>query len=71
MLIIVYKEVKQCKEEWKAVMEKLVKVGSVVVNVGNMCRNHGLKVEELPSDLLAIFGSFQRCLFPFTEYVVV
>jgi hypothetical protein len=45
-------------------MEKLAKVGSVVVNVGNMCRNHGLKVEELPSDLLAIFGSFQRCFFP-------
>jgi hypothetical protein len=62
--MIVYKEVKQCKEEWKVVMEKLAKVGSVVVNVGNMCRNRGLKVEELPSDLLAIFGSFQRCLFP-------
>jgi hypothetical protein len=41
-------------------MEKLAKVGSVIVNVGNMCRNNGLKIEELPSDLLAIFGSFQR-----------
>jgi hypothetical protein len=61
--MIVYKEVNQCKEEWKLVMEKLAKVGSVVVNVGNMCRNHGLNVEELPSDLLAIFESFQRCLF--------
>ncbi|KAH9971659.1 hypothetical protein BGW80DRAFT_429393 [Lactifluus volemus] len=56
-------EVKQCKGEWKLVMEKLVKVGSVIVNVGNMCQNHGLKLEELPSDLLAIFESFQRCLF--------
>jgi hypothetical protein len=61
--MIVYKEVKQCKGEWKLVMEKLAKVGSVVVNVGNMCRNHGLKIEELPSDLFAIFGSFQRCFF--------
>jgi hypothetical protein len=61
----VYKEVKQYKEEWKVVMEKLAKVGSVVANVGNMCRNHGLKVEELPSDLLAVFRSFERCLFPF------
>jgi hypothetical protein len=58
--MIVYKEVKQCKGEWKLVMEKLAKVGSVVVKVGNMCQNHGLKIEELPSDLLAIFGSFQR-----------
>ena len=63
--MMVYQEVKQCKEEWKVVMEKLAKVGSVIVNVGNMCRNHGLKVEELPFDLLAIFGSFQRCLFSF------
>ena len=62
--MIVYKVVKQCKGEWKLVMEKLAKVGSVVVNVGNMCRNHGLKIEELPSDLLAIFGYFRRCLFP-------
>jgi hypothetical protein len=59
----VYKEVKQFKGEWKLVMEKLAKVGSVVVNVGNMCRNHGLNVEELPSDLVGIFGSFQRCVF--------
>jgi hypothetical protein len=59
----VYKEVKQCKGEWKLVMEKLAKVGSVVVNVGNMCRNHGVNIEELPSDLLGIFGSFQRCVF--------
>ena len=60
--MIVYKEVKQFKGEWKLVMEKLAKVGSVVVNVGNMCRNHGLNVEDLPSDLFAMFGSFQRCV---------
>jgi hypothetical protein len=64
--MIVYKEVKQCKEEWKVVMEKLVKVGSVVVDVGDMCRNHGLKVERLPSDFLAILGSFQRCVCAFS-----
>jgi hypothetical protein len=61
--MIVYKEVKQCKGEWKLVMEKLATVGSVVVYVGDMCRNHGLKIEKVPHDLLAIFGSFQRCLF--------
>jgi hypothetical protein len=61
--MIVYKEVKQFKGEWKLVMEKLDRVGSFVANVGNVCRNHGLKVEELPSDLLAIYESFQRCPF--------
>jgi hypothetical protein len=61
--MIIYQEVKQCKAEWKLVMEKLAKVGGVVVKVGDMCRSHGLKVEGLPSDLLAIFESFQR--YPF------
>jgi hypothetical protein len=61
--MLVYKEVKQCKEEWKLVMEKLAKVGSVIVNVGNLCRNHGLKIDELPSELLAIIKSFERCPF--------
>jgi hypothetical protein len=61
--MIAYKEVKQCKEEWKLVMEKLVKVGSVIVNIGNLCRNHGLKIDELPSELLAIIKSFER--YPF------
>jgi hypothetical protein len=61
--MVVYKEVKQFKGDWKLVMDKLAKVGSFIVNVGNMCRSHGLDVEELPSDLLAIYKSFQR--YPF------
>jgi hypothetical protein len=55
--------VKQFKEEWEVVTEKLKNVGSVVVDVGTMCQKHGLKEEELPSDLLTVLGSLQRCLF--------
>jgi hypothetical protein len=62
--MIIYQEVRQYKEEWTAVMEKLVNVGSVVVNVGTMCQRHGLKEEELPPDLLNVSGSFQRYIYP-------
>jgi hypothetical protein len=57
--------VKQFKEEWEVVSEKLKNVGSVVVDVGKMCQKYGLKKEELPSDLLTVLGSLQRCLFLF------
>jgi hypothetical protein len=66
-LMIVYQEVKQYKEEWEAVMEKLHNVGTVVVYVGKMCQRHGLKKEELPSDLLTVLGTLQRCLFLLTK----
>jgi hypothetical protein len=62
MFMIIYQEVKQYKEEWAAVMEKLANVGSIVVNVGTMCQRHGLKEEELPPDLLSVLGSFQKYL---------
>ncbi|KAH9973589.1 hypothetical protein BGW80DRAFT_1308347 [Lactifluus volemus] len=55
-------EVKQYKEEWEAVMEKLHNVGTVVVYVGKMCQRHGLKKEELPSDLLTVLGTLQSDL---------
>ena len=70
--MIVYKELKQYKGEWKLVMEKLAKLGNVVVNVGKVYQDHGLKIEELPHDLLAIFVSFRRCFLPLLDiYIVV
>ncbi|KAH9033003.1 hypothetical protein EDB85DRAFT_1157503 [Lactarius pseudohatsudake] len=53
-------EVKQYKEECELVMRKLARVASIVVNVGEMCRKHNLKEEDLPGSLLAIMGSLQR-----------
>jgi hypothetical protein len=62
--MIAYKEVKQCKGELNLVMEKLEKVGSVVINVDNMCRNHGKNMEDLPAEFRGPFESFQRYRFP-------
>ncbi|KAH8985366.1 hypothetical protein EDB92DRAFT_1949953 [Lactarius akahatsu] len=53
-------EVKQYKEECELVMRKLARVASIVVNVGEMCRKHNLKEEDLPGSLLAIMGSLRR-----------
>ncbi|KAH8991398.1 hypothetical protein EDB86DRAFT_2935232 [Lactarius hatsudake] len=41
-------------------MRKLARVASIIVNVGEMCRRHNLKEEDLPGSLLAIMGSLQR-----------
>ncbi|KAH9051392.1 hypothetical protein EDB83DRAFT_1309398 [Lactarius deliciosus] len=53
-------EVKQYKDECELVMRKLARVASIIVNVGEMCRKHNLKEEDLPGSLLAIMGSLQR-----------
>jgi hypothetical protein len=60
VLTIGYQEVKQCKEEWGVVMQKLANVGKVVVDVGEMCRMHDLKEEELPPNLRTVLGSLER-----------
>jgi predicted transcriptional regulator len=58
----VYQEVNQYMEEWGVVMEKLANVGSVVVDVGEICREHDLKEEELPPNLRTVLGSLNRCV---------
>jgi hypothetical protein len=63
--------VKQFKEEWEVVTEKLKNVGSVVADVGTMCQRHGLKKEELPSDLLTVLGSLEKCLFLSLKYAAL
>ena len=52
-------------------MEKLQSVGRVVVDVGQMCQEHGLKKEDLPSGLLTVFASLQRYLFTLLKCSVV
>lgn len=53
-------EVKQCKEEWSAVMEKLADIGSIVINVGESWQAHGLVEEDLPNGLRKILQSLER-----------
>jgi predicted transcriptional regulator len=60
--MIGYQEVKQYKEEWGIVMQKLANVGSVLVDVGEMCRKHDLKEEELPPNLRTVLGSLEKCV---------
>ncbi|KAI0294340.1 P-loop containing nucleoside triphosphate hydrolase protein [Multifurca ochricompacta] len=52
-------EVNLYKEEWGAVMQKLASVGSVIIDVGEMCQMHDLKEDELPPTLRAILRSLQ------------
>jgi predicted transcriptional regulator len=63
--------VKQYKEEWGVVMQKLVNVGKVVVDVGEMCQMHDLREEELPPNLRTILGSLERCVSYLTETILV
>jgi hypothetical protein len=69
--MIGYQEVKQCKEEWGVVVQKLANVGKVVVDVGEMCRMHDLKEEELPPNLRDVLGSLERCVSYLNEMVHV
>ncbi|KAI0297835.1 hypothetical protein B0F90DRAFT_1736888 [Multifurca ochricompacta] len=55
-------EVKQCKEEWEVVMQKLASVASVVVDVGESCQTHNLKEEDLPTGLRTILRSLRNDL---------
>jgi len=47
-------EVKQCEVEWGILMEKVASVSSIVVDVGELCRTHDLKEEDLPTGFRAI-----------------
>jgi hypothetical protein len=67
MLIVGHQEVMQYKEEWGLVMQKLENVGSVLVDVGDMCQKHDLKEEELPTNIRTVLGSLQRCVLCLTE----
>ncbi|KAI0289026.1 hypothetical protein B0F90DRAFT_1826865 [Multifurca ochricompacta] len=55
-------EVKVYKEEWGAVMQKLANVGSVFINVGEMCRVHDFKEDELPLSLRDILRALREDL---------
>ncbi|KAI9430483.1 hypothetical protein H4582DRAFT_1446813 [Lactarius indigo] len=55
-------EVKQLKGEWGVVMQKLAKVGSIVVDVGEWYRAYDMSEDDLPSDLRNILESLQMDL---------
>ena len=55
---------KQYKEEWGAVMEKLADVASIVIDVGESCQAHGLVEEDLPDGVRNILKSRHRYVRP-------
>jgi hypothetical protein len=48
-------EVKQNKEEWGVVMDKLERIAGLVDQVGTMCKEHNLEEKDVPGGLRAIF----------------
>ena len=50
-------EVKQNKEEWDVVMDKLERIASLVNKVRALCKNHNLEEKDIPRGLRAIFES--------------
>ncbi|KAF8268820.1 hypothetical protein EI94DRAFT_1095425 [Lactarius quietus] len=55
-------EVKQCKEEWDAVMDKLSRSANIVISVGKLCQARGLVEEDLPDGLRTIVKSLNSDL---------
>ncbi|KAH9177057.1 hypothetical protein EDB89DRAFT_1937858, partial [Lactarius sanguifluus] len=53
-------EVKQYKEECKILTRKLVRVASIVVNVGELCKRHNLNEGDLPLGFRTILYSHLR-----------
>src|SRR5579863_6744618 len=56
--------VKQHKEEWDLVMQKLERIASLVDKVRVLCEEHNMETMDVPRSLLAIFESL-------VKYVVV
>ena len=52
-------EVKNYKEKWGVVKDKLKKVASLVSNVGKACEDNNLEENDLPLDLRTIFQTLE------------
>jgi len=52
-------EVKQYKEEWELVMEKVEQVAGLVTNIGVLCNKYKLKEKDIPPGLRTIFGCLE------------
>jgi hypothetical protein len=47
--------VKQNKEEWDIVMDKLKRIAGLVDKVGALCNEHNLEEKDIPRSLRATF----------------
>ena len=51
---------KQNKEEWDVVMDKLERIAGLVGQVGSLCEEHNLEEKDVPRGLRVIFESLVR-----------
>lgn len=51
---------KQYKEEWGTVMEKLADIANVIIDVGELCQAHGIVEDNLPDGVRKILKSLHR-----------
>ena len=50
---------KNYKEKWGVVKDKLKKVASLVSNIGKACNDNNLEENDLPLDLCTIFQTLE------------
>ena len=50
-------ELKDNKEEWGVVMDKLERIAGLVDQVGTLCKEHNMEEKDVPRGLRAIFES--------------
>ena len=62
-------EVKQNKEEWDVVMDKLERIAGLVDNVGTLCEEYNLEENDVPRGLRVIFESLESYVtYPWSSY---
>ncbi|KAI0290777.1 hypothetical protein BC826DRAFT_1025131 [Russula brevipes] len=57
LLLSMQGEVKLCKTQWRVAMQRLFDLAIIVVEIGEICRAHNLKEEDLPAHFHLIFQS--------------
>jgi len=57
--------VKQNKEEWYVVMDKVERIAGLVDKVGTLCEEHNLEEKDVPRGLRAIFESLSTYVMRF------
>jgi hypothetical protein len=50
-------DLKNNKEEWGIVMDKLERIAGLVDQVGTLCKEHNMEEKDVPRGLRAIFES--------------
>jgi hypothetical protein len=65
ILPVYLQELKQNKEEWDVVMDKLERIAGLVDKVGTLCVEHNLEEKDVPRGLRAIFESLSTYVMLF------